>query len=81
MNYYIFAAYIAGLILIVGLILMLLEHHFQRKQSNGLAYFITNDMIQEANKVLNEVISNSMDMIPEKLVKLRNSMEENEKVE
>ncbi len=81
MNYYIFAAYIAGLILIVGLILMLFEHHFQRKQSNGLAYFMTNDMIQEAKKAVKEVISESMDAMPEKLAKLRNDIEENEKVE
>lgn len=79
MNYYIFAAYVAGLILIIGLILITIEHHFQRKQSNGLAYFVTNDMIQEAKKAAKEVISESMDIIPEKLANLRNSMEENEK--
>lgn len=76
MNWYIFAAYTAGLALMVGIILLSIWYALEKKRDKKRFDFFNSDVATQMAVILLDAIEAGMDMIPEKLKDIKQEMED-----
>lgn len=78
MDWYLYALYIFGLIVIAGITVVSVHHRLARRRNLFVLRFMCAEMAVKVKKIMREMIGESMDMIPEKIMEARKTMERND---
>ena len=62
--------------LLTGLILLAVWHKMKLKQQNKMKAFLARDLIYKVKKVVTEGLMESMDLMPEKIMEVKRTIDE-----
>ena len=65
----------AGVLLLLGVILISFDHHLTKRNDDDMKYFLRYEMTPVIKDVVRDILSEGMDMIPEKLSEIRKNVE------
>lgn len=75
MDPYVFMICAAAAVVLIGCILIGFDHHLEKKRDDEMKYFIRCEMTPVIKETVKSVLSDGMDLIPEKLSEIRKDME------
>ena len=66
----------AGVVLVVGAILLVIDHFLQKRRTLQFEMFVDVDLMPRIKAMVVEAISDSMDILPEKILEVKKNIEE-----
>lgn len=75
MDQYVFAIFICGVAFLFGSILIVMNHILKKRRNKEIFLFISETAFVKCKKLILESISESMDILPNKIAEVKNAID------